>query len=51
MTGSILERALTLFAFAVLLVFLGVLIAYVPRLDLGGVLLAGYDLFLHRPPQ
>ena len=56
MTGSILERVLTLFAFAVLLVFLGVLIAYVPRLDLGGVilatvLLAGYDLFLHRPPK
>lgn len=52
----ILERLMSVAAFAVLCGFLGILIAYVPRLDLGLVLaatvvLCGYDLFIHRPPN
>ncbi len=44
---------LKLFAFATLAAFLGILIAKVPRLDLGIVLgvtmlLVGYDFFVHR---
>lgn len=51
-----LERAMSIIAFAVLCGFLGILIAYVPRLDLGAVLaatvlLCGYDIFIHRPPN
>lgn len=51
-----LARLLTIVAFAVFCGFLGILLAYVPRLDLSGVvivsvLIAGYDLFLHRPPS
>jgi hypothetical protein len=47
MTDAVMRLA----AFALLVAFLGVLIWYVPRLDLGGVLLvtlalAGYDLFV-----
>jgi hypothetical protein len=46
MTDAVMRLA----AFALLVAFLGVLIWYVPRLDLGAVLLvtlalAGYDLF------
>jgi hypothetical protein len=42
-------------AFALLVVFLGVLIVYVPRVDLGVVLLVtimlcAYDLFWHKAP-
>lgn len=51
-----LQRVLTVLAFAVLCGFLGILVAWVPRLDLGAVvavatLLAFYDLFVHRPPS
>lgn len=49
-------RLLTLVAFAMYCGFLGILVAWVPRFDLGGVvlisvILTGYDLFLHRPPS
>ncbi|MCQ8783132.1 hypothetical protein [Mangrovibrevibacter kandeliae] len=51
-----LERFLTLLAFAVFCGFLAILMLWVPRLDLGAVvvvavLLCGYDLFRHRPPN
>lgn len=44
------NRLLAALAFAVLLGFVGILVWYVPRLDLGAViavtvLLAGYDFF------
>jgi hypothetical protein len=47
MTDAVMRLA----AFALLVAFLGVLVWYVPRLDLGAVLLvtlacAGYDLFV-----
>ena len=53
--SSKIERLMAAFAYIVLIVFLGVLIAWVPRVDLGLVLLAtvllsGYDLLIHRPP-
>ena len=53
--SSTIERLMAAFAYLVLIVFLGVLIAWVPRLDLGLVLLvtvilSGYDLLIHRPP-
>jgi hypothetical protein len=46
------DRILPIFAFAVLCGFLGILIWFVPRLDLGIVLLltlliVGYDFFFH----
>ena len=42
------DRLMALFAYAILVAFLAILIIYVPRWDLGGViaatlLLAGYD--------
>ena len=48
-----LEKLLSIAAFVLLCVFLSFLIRYVPRLDLGlvlavTVLLAGYDLFIHK---
>ncbi|HEX2018279.1 MAG TPA: hypothetical protein VGO17_05000 [Aurantimonas sp.] len=51
----ILERLLSVLAFAVFCVFLLVLVTKVTTLDLGMVVLAtvllcGYDLFFHRPP-
>ncbi|MFC5069452.1 hypothetical protein [Flaviflagellibacter deserti] len=51
-----LQHLLSVLAFALLCAFLGVLISYVPRLDLGSVLvvcvvLCGYDLFVHRTPD
>lgn len=53
--SSSIERLMAAFAYLVLIVFLGVLITWVPRLDLGMVLLVtviltGYDLLIHRPP-
>ncbi|WP_202913237.1 hypothetical protein [Acuticoccus sediminis] len=50
-----LERTLSVVAFAVLCGFLFILIWFVPRLDLGlvlavTVLLCGYDILIHRPP-
>lgn len=44
------DRLMALFAYAVMAVFLVILVIYVPRWDLGGVialtlLLAGYDLW------
>ncbi len=50
-----IERLMSVFAYLVLIVFLGVLFAWVPRVDLGLVLLvtvilSGYDLMIHRPP-
>jgi hypothetical protein len=47
MTDAVMRLA----AFALLAGFLGILVWYVPRLDLGGVVLltlacAGYDLFV-----
>lgn len=47
------DRSLALFAFAVLLGFLGILLWNVPRADLGGVIivtlaLAGWDFFGRR---
>ena len=47
------DAAMRLTAFAALVAFLGVLIWFVPRLDLGAVVLvtlglAGYDLFVGR---
>ncbi|HEY9057360.1 MAG TPA: hypothetical protein VIN77_09445 [Aurantimonas sp.] len=52
---TFIERLMSVVAFALLVVFLSVLIAYVPRFDLGAVLLVtillcGYDLFLHKVP-
>ncbi len=46
------DTILAFFAFAVLVAFLGILVFYVPRLDLGLVvgatlLLAAYDFFWH----
>lgn len=53
---TLMETLMSVVAFALLVVFLGVLIIYVPRVDLGAVLLVtvllcGYDLFLHKPPE
>ncbi len=50
-----IERLMPFVAFAILCGFLLVLIIYVPRIDLGLVLLAtvllsAYDIFIHRPP-
>lgn len=49
-----LDRILAFFAFAVLCGFLGILLWFVPRLDLGLVigamlLLTAYDFFVHKP--
>ena len=46
------DTLLALFSFAVLVAFLGILVFYVPRLDLGLVvgatlLLTAYDFFWH----
>lgn len=46
------DRLLALFAFATLAAFVGILVWFVPRLDLGLVvgttlLLAAYDFFVH----
>ncbi len=51
-----LDRTLSLVAFAVLCGFLLVLFLWVPRIDLGlvllaTVLLAGYDILIHRTPR
>jgi len=45
------DATMRLAAYALLVAFLGILVWYVPRLDLGGVVLltllaAGYDLFV-----
>lgn len=50
-----LDRTFSLIAYLLLLAFLATLIIYVPRVDLGVVLLlsallCGYDLLFHRPP-
>jgi hypothetical protein len=50
------DRILSIFAFAVLCGFLGILIWFVPRLDLGIVILltlliVGYDFFFHNQRQ
>ena len=50
------DAAMRLTAFAALVAFLGVLIWFVPRLDLGAVVLVtvvctGYDLFFYRRPR
>lgn len=52
---TLTERLMSVAAFALFVVFLGVLIVYVPRADLGVVLLVtillcGYDLFFHKVP-
>ncbi|MEC5322489.1 hypothetical protein [Aurantimonas sp. A3-2-R12] len=52
---TLTERLMSVVAFAMLVVFLGVLILYVPRVDLGVVLLVtillcAYDLFWHKTP-
>lgn len=52
---TLTERLMSVAAFALFVVFLGVLIVYVPRVDLGVVLLVtillcGYDLFFHKVP-
>ncbi|MER0238091.1 hypothetical protein [Fulvimarina sp. MAC8] len=49
-----LEKLLSLIAFVILCVFLGILIWNVPRIDLAVVLgftivLTAYDLFVHKP--
>lgn len=49
------ERLMSVLAFITLLAFLGVLVGWVTRVDLGvvvaaTVLLCGYDLFIHKPP-
>jgi hypothetical protein len=46
------DKLMALFAFAVLLAYLGILFFYVPRMDLGIVLgatllLVAYDFFIH----
>ena len=51
-----MERILSLVAFAMLCGFLLVLFLWVPRVDLGLVLLAtvllcGYDILIHRAPR
>ncbi len=50
------DRILSIFAFAVLFAFLGILFWFVPRMDLGIVLLltvlfVGYDFFIYNRPQ
>ncbi|UOM34834.1 hypothetical protein [Acuticoccus sp. I52.16.1] len=50
-----LERILSVIAFAVLCGFLFILTWHVPRIDLtvvliATVLLSGYDILIHRPP-
>lgn len=54
--NSTMERLMAAFAYIVLIIFLAVLIVWVPRLDLGLVLLitlglSAYDLMIHRPPN
>jgi hypothetical protein len=49
-----MERLLTIFAFVIFLAFLGILIGLVRLPDLGAVLLltvllAGWDMFFHKP--
>jgi hypothetical protein len=49
------DRLMAILAFAVLAVFVGILVWHVPRLDLGAVVLvtlafAGYDFFLADSP-
>lgn len=50
MKGTLSDRLMAVFAFAVLVGFLGILVLYVPRIDLGVVigvtlLFIAYDFF------
>jgi hypothetical protein len=50
------DLSMRIFAYAVVVVFLGILLWYVPRIDLGAVIvltlaLAGYDFFGRPRPK